>query len=272
MRRAEFLDLDKEMVKIHPVAKADPENITIEWNGEEIDHNRVAVVDKVDMSELGVHEEGYSIISHREVLKALREVVGDTIHGKVVEYAGGRRMSTYLYPPKWREDVSSESDIIQFGLKISNSYDGSSALKLDVVGLRLICENGMVVPKTQNKSYHKHTSDRLDEFKEELKEMIGMDVEEVLEIYREARDLEVDVEDTIEALKLPNSLQEEVIEELKYERETAWDVYNKITEKITHGYGDSEGVSEISEGYANRLHEQANRVLQPDEVKELAEA
>lgn len=282
MRQPKLVDLREEINKLHTVAVADSEDIDIQFKGQEIEHDRLAVVDIADMKELGVHKKGYALTRHEDVLGAIRRVTGDLIQGSVGTWNEGRNLYAYIYPSEWRGSVD-DSDIIQFGLKVRNSYDGTSALRLSVIGMRVVCENGLYAPiSEQKRSYHKHTTPvvedgepKLEEFKAELDMMLGMDVDEILETYREAKNLEVDVEDTIEALRLPKSLQTEVVDEIETERETAWDVYNTVTRKISHGYGDSGGAEDMSESYLERLHKQANRVLRPDivnDIEEVAEA
>ena len=106
-----------------------------------------------------------------------------------------------------RKEVVEVNDIVQYGVSIRNSIDGSTALGVDSFMYRLACKNGATarIPNVTFNARHVGDANRLLEaFKEALRTALEY-CHQLVELYRKATKIKVDREiaEKLVELKLP---------------------------------------------------------------------
>jgi hypothetical protein len=160
------------------------------------------------------------------------------------------------------------NDLVQFGVSIRNSIDGSTALGVDGFTYRLACRNGATA-KIPNVTFNaKHVGDvnkLLDTFREALRTALEY-CHQLAELYRKATRIKVtkDIAEKLVELRLPmmyykytpirlnvdgRDVEIDVIRE-----DTLWNTFNNITYVITH----KSRANPIASRMTHRLH----RVMQ----------
>ena len=146
-----------------------------------------------------------------------------------------------------RKEAVEPNDLVQFGVSIRNSIDGSTALAVDMFTYRLACRNGATA-RIQNLTFSaRHVGDvnrLLDMFREALRTALE-NCYQLIEIYRRATKVKLDnvIAEKITELRLPYLYyrytpirvrygEEEEIEVLR--EATLWEVFNGITYAVTH--------------------------------------
>jgi hypothetical protein len=141
------------------------------------------------------------------------------------------------------------NDLVQFGVSIRNSIDGSTALGVDGFTYRLACRNGATA-KIPNVTFNaKHVGDvnrLLDAFREALRTALEY-CHQLAELYRQATRIKVtkDIAEKLVELNLPmmyykytpirlNVDGREEVEVDVIREDTLWNTFNSITYVITH--------------------------------------
>ena len=151
-----------------------------------------------------------------------------------------------------RKEAVEVDDIVQFGVSIRNSVDGTTALGVDAYTYRLRCSNGATarIPNVTFNAKHVGNADRLlDAFKEALRTALEY-CHQLVELYRKTTRVKVDKEiaERLVELRLPTmyykytpirlrvneydnvrTIDVDVVEE-----DTLWNTFNGITYIITH--------------------------------------
>jgi hypothetical protein len=147
-----------------------------------------------------------------------------------------------------RKQAIEVDDIVQFGVSIRNSIDGSTALGVDGFTYRLACRNGATA-RIPNVTFNaKHVGDvnkLLDAFREALRTALEY-CHQLAELYRKATRIKVtkEIAERLVELRLPmmyykytpirlnvdgKDVEIDIIRE-----DTLWNVFNGITYVITH--------------------------------------
>lgn len=138
------------------------------------DRGLQAVVRKDTDTVLAVHGQRYSLIENTDVYDrvdaAIRESEAlDTNGMQVVDsvaYEGGRSIRSYIFPEHKISIGRGRRDVTNLRLNVINSYDGSTNLRINMGGYRIVCANGMVVGSDVSNYVARHTSGfRVDEVK-----------------------------------------------------------------------------------------------------------
>lgn len=151
--------------------------------------DRLVIYDMWSKRKFGVVSPYYRLIPHRLVFEQLMELASDlfgTRNGSdtppitINSHKGGEVVSFYL--PLRRFPVflfPSKGDMVEVGIRVTNSYDGKHALKIQIAGIRVLCGNGMVgafdVRSGMKKHIHRCSSDSppsLLELRRTLREML----------------------------------------------------------------------------------------------------
>jgi len=151
-----------------------------------------------------------------------------------------------------RKEAVEVNDIVQYGVSIRNSVDGSTALAVDSFMYRLACMNGATakIPNVTFNARHVGDANRLLEaFKEALRTALEY-CHQLVELYRRATKIKVDKEiaEKLVELRLPamyykytpirltvnevngvRTIDVDIIRE-----DTLWNTFNGITYVITH--------------------------------------
>jgi hypothetical protein len=148
-----------------------------------------------------------------------------------------------------RKQAVEVNDIVQFGVSIRNSIDGSTALGVDGFTYRLVCRNGATA-RLQNVTFNaKHVGDvnrLLDAFREALRTALEY-CHQLAELYRKATRIKVtkEIAERLVELRLPmmyykytpirlNVDGREEVEVDIVREDTLWNTFNGITYVITH--------------------------------------
>ena len=140
------------------VAKAAPVFWADEQNNPHPSEDHKAIVNVKDGHVFAIASKGYTIIQHKDAFEAVVDALAAMgpdakIRASVMEQ-GGRAWMTVVYEGEVAQDGAAG---IALGLKVSNSYNLTSALKysgsskenvegkFEFFGLRLACMNGMTV-------------------------------------------------------------------------------------------------------------------------------
>ena len=141
------------------------------------------------------------------------------------------------------------NDLVQFGVSIRNSIDGSTALGVDGFTYRLACRNGATarIPNVTFNAKHVGDANRLlDAFREALRTALEY-CYQLAELYRKATRIKVtkDIAERLVELNLPmmyyrytpirfNVDGREEVEVDVVREDTLWNTFNSITYVITH--------------------------------------
>jgi hypothetical protein len=139
-------------------------------------------------------------------------------------------------------ESSTVGDVIKFGLRIMNSYNGSFQLSYLLVAFRLVCSNGLVIPKTFRTLSVKHTKGNSDKFNTSyLKNRLGKalsDIDVITNNYNKWAKTEVKEAEAFDFFnksfgrRSSKKLFEYYLQ--NKEEDTIWGLYNSLTKYITH--------------------------------------
>lgn len=160
-----------------------------------------------------------------------------------------------------------KGDIVQFGVSIRNSIDGTSALAVDLFSYRLVCKNGATAKSADLTFTARHIGDPRElvkEFHKALAQVLER-FDTLLQLYRKmaVTKLDMDKAKHIAALRLPEKyykytpilIREDGEVELRSHNYTLWDTFNDITNVLTY----NSRAAPIARSYiGHRLH----RVMQ----------
>ena len=214
------------------------------------DRGLQAVVRKDTNAVLAVHGQRYSLIKNSEVYErvdaAIRESdVLDTNGMEIVDsiaYEGGRSIRSYIFPEHKISIGRGRRDVTNLRLNVINSYDGSTNLRINMGGYRLVCANGMVVGTDVSNYVARHTSG----FKvDEVKQRVAASVENFVTMgnqWRKWSKEECSDEKAIGlisefargSLAMNNKLFDIWINESKTLGKTMWAFFNALTYWSTH--------------------------------------
>ncbi len=255
MRKPEELDLGG--ITFHPVKK---ETFEVNGDGTEYEHGQIAIVDNLMEKVLGFHnEDNYSLIQHVKVVSTVssfactKEILGN--------YKFNRHRDLFLYYfPEPREDYVVEFDsgeTFRIGVRITNSYSGSYALKARLVAYDLENKVGMQLKGLVSKSYHRHTkhSGQIKKFKKELADLLEFDEDDFIELIQESKRKYLDRDEALEAIRIPDKLRDLVREEADEGFISAWDIYSNLARQITVQQ------EEYEEATLEQMHREANKIL-----------
>lgn len=116
------------------------------------DKNHMAVVnDRTNKVETIVSDQ-YALIQHREAFEPFvnaMKTLGIGVKGRVISDSGRAYIDVRFDDERFKVDVSDnpqKGDLINFGFRLGNSYDKSTAFYVETYALRLVCLNGMIAP------------------------------------------------------------------------------------------------------------------------------
>ena len=203
--------------------------------------NHKAIVNQ-DGKIVSVMNNGYKLIRNEDVVLPLLEKLDKFDNKWYIDkshsYINDTKMRMQItFPELTFNDNDSE---IAMSLFISNSYDGSSSVRVTWGAIRGICSNGMVFGKAFADYYHRHSSfwcaDDLNEKIEESFKLVPSIAERVkllgeseFKITEEKAD---EIRDTLGRKAIAYVEQEngENADQIK----TEWDLYNILTYYVSH--------------------------------------
>ena len=200
-------------------------------------------------NECGVVGQNYLLIPNADV-KEMANTISQECNAEFEEskeFFDGRRYFYGLVSKTHRVNIAKDDDIA-LGLGFWNSYDGSTALKMKMFLMRLVCTNGMMTNDHFN-SYrfkHDHTSEGYEDEMIKVVDIIngcGDSVQKISKNFRAMNALDMD----IDALKiareaipaLPVTTWGKVTDRylqgyINEDKNTMWDFYNACTDVLWH--------------------------------------
>lgn len=209
-------------------------------NGEKIP-DRMAVVRTDTNKVLGVVGKDYKVVSHSKVIETFDRV--DILSRKKVDVCKDGAVLVAQYELKEGRSVLyadvKVGDTVSFGLRVFNSMNYESGVGFELNALRLVCKNGMTVPRAIAKLSFRHFQGldvaRFTELIQEKTREIEPTVEtwkRWLEIKPSPERVTAFFEDINVGKRLTEKLYERAIESV---RETGvWGLYQVFTHYITH--------------------------------------
>lgn len=281
-------DIDLERIDIPKVSTDAHVFVARKDSGGKLDvlddrvEERTPVINEDMNRVIAIHGSQYKLFSNRDFMKVVRSITGEQFKGYV--NSEERRLDVYYYPEDYTVDINNaeEGDRLRLGFRFTNSYDGSSAVRVRMIGQRLKCKNGIIVPESIGEVSTRHTKNSIeaDDLKDIVGNMYDSDLEMLTEIMHDAKRTYID--DPIKWIQafsfkenLPANLKNSILERViknNNESISRYRLWNMFTRAITHGY-NSKGTNDavgLSETYLERLHKKANKIftVREDEIQD----
>jgi hypothetical protein len=206
-------------------------------------------VDNGKVNLVSIVSKNFAVIPNQLILQMVADVSKDlNLSTLSVRYTkNGYAMRIDLLSE--RKEAVEVDDLVQFGVSIRNSIDGSTALGVDGFTYRLACRNGATarIPNVTFNAKHVGDANRLlDAFREALRTALEY-CYQLAELYRKATRIKVtkDIAERLVELNLPmmyyrytpirfNVDGREEVEVDVVREDTLWNTFNSITYVITH--------------------------------------
>lgn len=200
--------------------------------------NYKAIIREDNGNVLSIMGKDYSVVRHSDVIDQFEKALPSEIENrKVTICKGGAVLFASYQTPKIDDVEVKKGDIVKFGVEIFNSYDGSLPIGFVFTALRLVCTNGMVIPKSIARISVRHRGNpELTNIKENFKNRLPLYLN-MAKNWREWTQV------TPERVKVDGFFentfgkrQEKTFTDL-YERsedKTLWGIYNVLTAYSTH--------------------------------------
>lgn len=190
---------------------------------------------------LGISSKGYSLVKHEDVIGSVNEALKDEMEldNITVCRKGAIMFAQYKFKNIIKPETVKKGDIVDFGLEVFNSYDGTMEVGFALTALRLVCTNGMIIPKSIARLAVKHTR-RADitGIRDKVLERLPR-FREATSVWRRWSSTGITNDIAVKFISdLFGKRNSKVIEEIyKVEREkdqTVWGLFNALTKYNTH--------------------------------------
>lgn len=213
------------------------------FTGEGIQVKANAIIREDTKAAISVVSDQYEVFEHAKVLEKIEPFIktfGDYEFRARTEKDGARALFSFTFKNNTIEVADRKvGDLIALRLTAINSYDSSTSLQFKVGGLRLVCDNGMIVNKGGFDLHFRHTK--------QISEIEMPDPEVVMSLFKDEgklwseyaeRDVTPKAADDIveQAFKL-NIISKKAYNDsiVEFSRvNTFWDLFNAFTYAITH--------------------------------------
>lgn len=264
-RNAEFSNIRELDALVLGMDTAHLADVIVE---EKTDKKHMAVVNDSTQKIEAVVSDRYCLISHRKAFEpfvnAMRNF-GIGIKGKVTTDSGRAYIDVRFDDDRFKVDVADKSkmqkgDVINFGFRLCNSYDKTSAFGIETYALRLVCLNGMIAPVKLKAIREVHVG-KISIVSKTLKvaiESLMSESEKFADIVSRARQ-EIITEQMLKALlaswKLGEKNTQKILSMAKEIDElNGYSVYNLLTNFISHVMTTRESTKEKwHKKYANAV-------------------
>ncbi|MGH8659590.1 MAG: DUF932 domain-containing protein [Gammaproteobacteria bacterium] len=206
-----------------------------------------AVVREDTGTVLGIHRGGYKLVPNRAVFEPFEEaIVSSGLDREGIEvkegiaYAGRTVVREYYFPHLTVEPRV--GDVVEFTLRVLNSYDATNAFRVLMAGRRRLCLNGLIGAERSASVYARHTAGfsaerAVDGIKRAFERYLALDAEWKRWAGRSITPLEAHA--VFEAMPGSNPRRLERLEkywaiEAQLAGESLWGLYNTLTYWSTH--------------------------------------
>lgn len=186
---------------------------------------------------ISIVKESYKLIRNKDLIDhLLRELATLSYAFKIDSrhsFVDNSQMRlSIIFPELLFHDKESE---IAFGITVSNSYDLTQGIRVEFSGKRKVCENGLILNTILSSFYSKHTSGFTFEGLGNKLEEARQYFPDIQERINRLETLRVD-EQLVENVsnKISKRLAEQFIEQQEIGRITQWQLYNRLTNHISH--------------------------------------
>lgn len=186
----------------------------------------------------------YHIMQSRDILRsvsaALSELGVHDVEGSIIEQ-DGKTFARVLLPVFISEGNRQKGQDIRLGFMLRNSYDGKKSISISGFAMRLVCTNGMVVPRTLG---HETVRKHIASYEKDIVKAVGSLISEMVDRSEKLRSaIDSAIADMMDEVNVELLLGEygfgtkEVMDEIKLRlteglksgKVSRWDVYNAIT-------------------------------------------
>lgn len=120
--------------------------------------DRLAIVRSDNKAILGIVSNQYHLIKHSEVIDSIEKTLPVALKTKSIHVCNGGALVFARYQsPKIKNAEPRKGDIVSFGIEVFNSYNGRVMAGMRTFATRLVCSNGMTVPRSISSITIKHT-------------------------------------------------------------------------------------------------------------------
>lgn len=195
---------------------------------------------------------GYKIIQHRDVFDAVHEAFsqfGMQTLGRMDNMGNKVKLDVYFVDDNNQPIMDDSEKGVKLGVRVLNSYDGTSAFRLEMFGIRMICQNGMTFGNllpVREIVRHKGSEKTYDVIYDTVREFVNqmaLNYSQVNKYISEMMkdklewNLAYELLDKLVKIKKHNRALREIIKRDYGDKPilSRYDLYNVITNYATHG-------------------------------------
>jgi len=211
-------------------------------DGVVIPNKRAVVNVDRDNRVLGIVSPRYKIIPNTKLLDSISPVLDDlglNAGTPDIRTTKGGAVTFFKFMTEKITGEIQKGDIVRFGCEFFNSYDGSMPVGFHIIAERLVCLNGLVVPKSITEIHIRHTGGaNTNEIRNRLKEYFPK-TQSAINLWKEWVDIKPSENRLQSFLKqsVSKKLQKDFLNRYKSlpnSKQNLWEFYNLITFFISH--------------------------------------
>ena len=203
---------------------------------------RMAVVNTTSDKVLGLVSHRYAVIHNNELLKVITPTLEDLkidITAPQIRVTKGGAVTFFKFLGNKVTGEIQKGDIVRFGIEFFNSYDGSMPVGFHIIAERLVCTNGLVVPKSITEIHIRHIGKaNVKTIRNRVSEYFPQTVS-AINLWKDWSAIhpkEYQLENYLKK-SVSNRLQLEFMNKYKNlskEKQNLWEFYNLLTYYTTH--------------------------------------
>ena len=263
----EMMDTVTKRSRVHVSSPfADVRVAPVKVNGSQVSNQAIEIRDdQGDWQCLNIHSSAYNLIPNSRVAELTEEILiqTGTVWTPQREIWTGRYWAK-LYRSNLNLDVPEVGDTISLGIRVENSYDGSCQFRIVLMGFVLSCTNGLVSPKHFSSFTMKHIgNEELDFAMAQSRIRHGVrELEDLLPMVTKLNRIPLTIDLVSQVANetgLPNG-EWGHINKLLGGSETAWDLMQAITHRLSHhgrGRAGIQNEEEIGDYFLGRISSRA---------------
>ncbi len=196
---------------------------------------RRAVVREDTNEVFNIVSDQYKVIHHREVIDLFDNIDCLERNNTKFCYNGAVMFTEYNFKDIEKSIAVDVGDIVDFNVRVFNSYNLMTGIGYEIRGNRLICSNGMAIPKRISAQTFKHfQSIDLTRLKNDIMIKFNKSIN-IVETWKEWMNIKPTTEQFDHFFKTLELGEKEKIKLLAgCLNSTLWEAYNVLTAHITH--------------------------------------
>lgn len=260
-----MLEAKRSRVKVSsPLAEVRVAPVNV--NGSQVSNQAIEIRDdKGDWQCLNIHSSAYKLVPNSAVAKIAEEILiqtGSSWKDEREIWTG--RYWAKLYRSSLNVDAPEVGDTLSLGLRVENSYDGSCQFRMVLMGFVLSCTNGLVSPQHFSSFSMKHLGDEdvnLSLAASQIRRGMS-ELERILPLVNRLNRIPLTtdlISQVANETDLPNG-EWGHINKLLGGSETAWDLMQAITHRLSHhgrGRAGLQNEEQIGDYFLGRISNRA---------------